>query len=84
MDGPLHLHNDIVVSEEVKFWKRFFNEKSIVSFFILVFVFQADSILWQSGRLLLDVVLHLDRVRGAGGQSVENRFHLEEEGEVEG
>lgn len=44
----------------------------------------ADSILWQSGRLLLDVVLHLDRVRGAGGQSVENRFHLEEEGEVEG
>lgn len=36
MDGPLHLHNDIVVSEEVRFWKS--NKKSIVSFFILVFV----------------------------------------------
>lgn len=80
MDGPLHLHNDIVVSEILE--EVFLI--SIVSFFILVCAFQADSILWQSGRLLLDVVLHLDRVRGAGGQSVENRFHLEEEGEVEG
>lgn len=46
-------------------------------------VFQADSILWQSGRLLPDVVLHFNRVRGACSQSAQNRFHLEEEGKVE-
>lgn len=46
-------------------------------------VFQADSILWQPGRLLLDVVLHLNRVRGANSESAQNRFHLEEEDKVE-
>lgn len=56
----------------------------IVHVYIYIYLcfFQADSILWQPGRLLPDVVLHLNRVRGASSESAQNRFHLEEEDKV--
>lgn len=112
MDGPLHLHNSLVVrrllcsnergSQRGKEPRKFesvkpkwaplaYNARPTFARFSSkegtqrsrFFAFQADPVLWQSGRLLFDVLLHFHRARGARGQSAQDRFHLEEEDKVE-